>query len=119
MGIDRLITSVLNFFEVKKTSDKHSFPLLQSKKEIEAAIIEMVDARILASQAREKRKSNSFPAVSSSPPPAFNEAIDALNSAPMPPVNPANWLVSNPLDWIDAYTRWYNGKRIEAIKKAR
>lgn len=120
MGISKIIKAIKEYQEVKKTSgssDQHDFPLQQARRQIESSIIELIDNRIKSYMAREKRKSSQVPAIENALTPKEIDMIDALNSAPNPPANPKQWLISEePLSWIESYKSWYYGKRIKVIR---
>ena len=96
--------------ELRKTigsSDQHSFPLVQAKRDLEAALIQIIDTRIKAVMGRERRNTatTTKPSVELSA-----EAIgyiDALNSAPTPP-NVDDLIINGDLTgWFENYFHWF------------
>ena len=104
--------------ELRKTigsSDQHSFPLVQAKREIENALIAIIDRRIKTVLGRGKRSQ----AITTRPVSELStEAvayIDALNSAPNPP-NVDDLIANGDLThWFLQYELWY-GKRTKALR---
>lgn len=98
------------------SSDQHSFPLTQAKKEFENALLEIIDRRIKTVLGREKRSTTSMARPASELSADAIAYIEALNSAPTPP-NVDDLIVKGDLTaWFENYSNWYLYKRRSALK---
>lgn len=107
--IDKIINTLTEYYSLKQTlepDEQYSLHLLRAKREAETAIIKLIDSRIKTNLGRERRLQSNV---------NKNATIEALDSAPMPPDNPAKWLLEDPLGWMETYTCWYNTKRGMAL----
>jgi hypothetical protein len=117
--MENFFKALKEYEELKKTigsSDKHSFPLVQAKKDVEIALIEIIDRRIKTALGRDKRSQTLLAKPASELSADAVAYIDALNSAPNPPNVDELIFKGDLTGWFNAYDFWWNDKRKRALK---